>query len=136
MRFQGSKSSHRPMYEATDRYRMADIFIDFSWQYLNVMEAGRAPLSLLAVGMLAAVWRMRHLPQRSAFKCLVWLNYGISLQFALMVAAWLWMAMQVGREYFYLIFAFILSTWTCLPFFMLAALASFWPRPVVQVCTS
>lgn len=66
--------------------------------WANVMKVGRVPLSLLAVGMLAAIWRMRHLSQRFAFKCLVWLSYGVSLQFALMAAAWLWMAMQVGRD--------------------------------------
>lgn len=96
--------------------------IEFTWTYLQILEIVRAPLTVMAAGIFAVMLQMQLVQSRPPMRWLVMLNHAILLQFALMVAAWLLIASQYDRDYYYFVFNFFLITWTSLPFFVLASL--------------
>lgn len=95
---------------------------EFTWTYLQILEIVQAPLTALAAGIFAVQLQMQMVQRRPPIRWLAMLNHAILLQFAIMVAAWLLIASQSDRNYYYIVFEFFLITWTSLPFFLLASL--------------
>ncbi|SFF63998.1 hypothetical protein SAMN05518865_102382 [Duganella sp. CF458] len=95
---------------------------NFTWTYLQILELGRAPLTILAAGIFATMLQIQVFQHRQPMKWLVVTNYAILAQFAVLLLAWLAIAVRSDRQYYYFIFNFFLLTWTSLPFFVLACL--------------
>ncbi|HEY0587942.1 MAG TPA: hypothetical protein VGD52_17540 [Pseudoduganella sp.] len=95
---------------------------EFTWTYLQILEIVRAPLTAMAAGIFAVMLQMQLVQRQPPMRWLVMLNHAILLQFAAMLLAWLLIALQSDRDYYYFIVDFFLITWTSLPFFVLASL--------------
>ena len=95
---------------------------EFTWTYLQILEIVRAPLTVMAAGIFAVMLQKQVVQRQPPKRWLVMLNHAILLQFAAVLLAWLLIASQSDRAYYYLVLNFFLITWTSLPFFVLAAL--------------
>lgn len=101
---------------------------DFTWIYLQILELGRAPLTILAAGIFATMLQIQVAQHREPIRWLVLLTHAILAQFAIMLLAWLVIALVADRNYYYFIFNFFLLTWTSLPFLILACLLPLFAR--------
>lgn len=102
--------------------------IDFTWTYLQILELGRAPLTILAAGIFATMLQIQVSRHRQPVRWLMLMNYAILAQFGVMVLAWLVIAVTSDCDYYYVIFNFLLVSWTSLPFFVLACLVPLFAR--------
>jgi hypothetical protein len=95
---------------------------EFTWTYLQILEIVRAPLTVMAAGIFAVMLQMQLVQHQPPARWLAMLNHAILLQFAAVLLAWLMIALQSDRDYYYFIYDFFLITWTSLPFFVLTSL--------------